>query len=143
MARIKFFVRYSDYANACDLTYTTDGSTPEGYEQITRREAESLARRESRRRKDDPSFSGYASEYIYPAGMDDDPEQVSYWARYNISGWYLSGRVVLHDAPRGITYRGKHYDDIRDAVAASMTTEPMSDEEAHAEVTLDMETGDI
>lgn len=67
----KFYVHYGDFANTYRLVWA---ETPEqveeakkrGYERITRKEAESLCAEENRRRKENPSFSGYASNVIYP-----------------------------------------------------------------------------
>ena len=36
-----------------------------------------------------------------------------------------------------IEYKGKIYENIRDVIAASMLCEPMDDDEAHAQVTLE------
>lgn len=69
-ARRAYYVRYPrDFANEYSLRYTVGGaelSVNDGWERITRREAEQLARAERARRRWDPSFSGYADADIYP-----------------------------------------------------------------------------
>ena len=42
----------------------------QGMERISRKEAIKLCARESEQRKDDPAFSGYASDVILPFGYD-------------------------------------------------------------------------
>lgn len=98
----KYFIRNDlGFSNTYALCYTDDGETPDGWEQITRAEAERLARAETRRRKDDPSFSGYADEFIVPFSLlrlraDDghDIAEAIEDARYYRHRWFLSGRVV-------------------------------------------------
>ena len=66
-----YFIMRGGFANVYALRYT---ETPEqdaeatqaGYERITRKEAEALARRERERRTFDPSFGGYADAQIWP-----------------------------------------------------------------------------
>lgn len=75
----KFYVHYGDFANTYRLVWA---ETPEqveeaennGYERITRKEAENLCAEENRRRKENPSFSGYASNVIYPVEYVDNWE---------------------------------------------------------------------
>lgn len=66
-----YYVRYPrDFVNEYSLRYTVGGaelSTDDGWERITRREAERLARAERARRRWEPSRSGYADAGIYPA----------------------------------------------------------------------------
>lgn len=70
-ARRAYYVRYPrDFANEYSLRYTVGGadlSAADGWERITRREAERLARTERERRRWKPSRSGYADAHIYPA----------------------------------------------------------------------------
>lgn len=92
----KYFVKYGKFGNTYTLCYTEDGSKPsgEGWEQITRKEAEALARAEARRRKDDPYFSGYADAWVFPVGMTEDDE-------YNFEcrrGWHTEGRIAVREA---------------------------------------------
>lgn len=101
-----FFVKSGDFANCYSLCYTTDGSTPEGYERITRREAERLAAAEARRRKEDPSFAYFADQYIFPYSAPEryvdygetDYNRMLDDAICNRHGCYLSGRVVVINA---------------------------------------------
>lgn len=75
----KFYVWFGDFSNIYDLVWA---ETPEqveeaennGYERITRKEAENLCAEENRRRKENPSFSGYASNVIYPVEYVDNWE---------------------------------------------------------------------
>ena len=70
-ARRAYYVRYPrDIANEYSLRYTVGGATlsaADGWERITRREAERLARAERERRCWEPERSGYADAHIYPA----------------------------------------------------------------------------
>lgn len=69
--RRAYYVRYPrDFANEYSLRYTVGAaemSAEDGWERITRREAERLARAERARRRWEPSRSGYADADIYPA----------------------------------------------------------------------------
>ena len=69
-ARRAYYVRYPrDFANEYSLRYTVGAelSAGDGWERITRREAERLARAERARRRWEPERSGYADADIYPA----------------------------------------------------------------------------
>ena len=69
-ARRAYYVRYPrGFANEYDLRYTVGAelSAGDGWERITRREAERLARAERARRRGEPERSGYADADIYPA----------------------------------------------------------------------------
>lgn len=69
--RRAYYVRHPrDFANEYSLRYTVGGaklSADDGWERITRREAERLARAERERRRWEPERSGYADADIYPA----------------------------------------------------------------------------
>lgn len=69
--RRAYYVRYPrDFANEYSLRYTVGGaelSAADGWERITRREAERLARAERERRHWEPERGGYADAGIYPA----------------------------------------------------------------------------
>lgn len=77
------------FANAYNLVWA---ETPEqiaaaeenGYERITRREAEKLCAMENDRRKYDPAFSGYASNLIYPID----------WDAYTFGAWENDRRLT-------------------------------------------------
>ena len=79
----KFYVHYGDFANTYRLAWA---ETPEqveeaekrGYERITRKEAENLCAEENRRRKENPSFSGYADNVILPIDFNEEWD----WAGY-------------------------------------------------------------
>lgn len=67
----KYYVLYGDFANSYSLRYAENDEQEKtleqkGYEKVTRAEAISLARKEAERRNDNPNFSGYADQYIYP-----------------------------------------------------------------------------
>lgn len=83
----KYYIVWEDFANAYKLYWVTDkGYYPnaESYpckfdtadflsnypdaERITRKKAIAYARAERQRRKLNPSFAGYADEYIFPYG---------------------------------------------------------------------------
>lgn len=73
----KYFVKYGDFANTYSICYTDNESEEtqaieRGMERITRKDAERLCMRESARRKEDPAFSGYASDVILPFGYAGD-----------------------------------------------------------------------
>lgn len=105
--RTKYFIDRGDFRNQYGLCYTTDGFEPKGMERITRKEAETYAREEARRRVNDPSSSGYADQYIYPYSNDGTPMLSAYdgvdfgtlldWARYGYRGWRLDGRILRYD----------------------------------------------
>ncbi len=76
----QFFVCYHrDFGNTYNLFYAECqedfDALPGNAKRITRREAEQLCREENDRRRDDPAFSGYADNVIYPAAGDFD----EYW----------------------------------------------------------------
>lgn len=105
----KYFIKRGDFSNQYSLAYTTDGTEPKGWERITREQAETMARDEDRRRREEPSFSGYADSYVWPYNMDGmpgvsqhftDADQIIDWARYNQRGYSLSGKVVVFDGAR-------------------------------------------
>ena len=73
----KYFVKYGEFRNTYSVCYTENESeetqaVEQGMERITRKEAEMLCARESTRRKEDPAFSGYASDVILPFGYAGD-----------------------------------------------------------------------
>ena len=73
----KYFVKYGNFANTYSVCYTENESEEmqaieRGMERISRKEAIELCSRESARRKEDPSFSGYAPIVITPFGYDGD-----------------------------------------------------------------------
>lgn len=97
----KYFVSYGDFGNVYDLTYTEDGSNLEGWDRITRKEAEALARAETRRREHDPNFANYAPEYITPYFCNDIDGEKAYAvleaALMGRGRWRLDGRVVVRN----------------------------------------------
>ena len=74
----KYFVKYwANFGNTYNLAYTdTDAQAAEaeanGWERITRKQAESKCADENRARQADPAFSGYGDNMIYPYGYDCD-----------------------------------------------------------------------
>ena len=73
----KYFVKYGDFANTYSVCYTENESEEtqaieQGMERISRKEAIELCVMESERRKQNPAFSGYASDVILPFGYDGD-----------------------------------------------------------------------
>ena len=68
----KYYVSYGEFANTYSLRYSESKEQDKmlkerGFERITRDEAIRLARREAERRLENPSSSGFADKYIYPA----------------------------------------------------------------------------
>ncbi len=67
-----YYVKYyKNFANTYTLAWAEtqaqiEQANNEGYEQITRKEAERLCVKEKEQRKDNPSFSGYADTVILP-----------------------------------------------------------------------------
>ena len=74
----KYYINYyRDFGNTYNLAYTdTDAQAAEaeanGWERITRKQAESKCAVENRARQTDPAFSGYADSLILPYGYDGD-----------------------------------------------------------------------
>ena len=73
----KYFVKYGEFRNTYDLRYTENiaeeaEAIGQGFERISRKEAEMLCTRESERRKENPAFSGYAPDVILPFEYDGD-----------------------------------------------------------------------
>lgn len=101
----KYFAVEGNFANAYRLFWTTDnGMYPDAPDynrkfntedfladhpnakQITRKEAIRLAREERKRRKENPSFAGYASRYVEPYG----------------AAWYDPTYAYLHTDSSGV-----------------------------------------
>lgn len=71
----KYFVKYGEFRNTYDVCYVENEleeaqAIEQGFERISRKDAEKLCIRESERRKEDPAFSGYASDVILPFEYD-------------------------------------------------------------------------
>lgn len=89
---------YKDFGNTYNLYYTEseadEALLPEGAQRITRENALRLAADEAAQRKNDPSFSGYADAYIFPADYDRSDNHIA----EIICGWnktyWLNGRIV-------------------------------------------------
>lgn len=84
----KYFVHYGQAANVYSLRWVdnTEDETllrEHGYEQITRKEAIALAMKERKHRKEDPSFSGYAEDHIFPVWNGDEAMRWSMYHRSN------------------------------------------------------------
>lgn len=76
-----YFVHYwRDFGNCYHLYYApADFVPPSGWERITRKEAERLARAEKQRRKYDPAFSRFADAYIFPHDWNREEEDL-FWS---------------------------------------------------------------
>ena len=107
----KYFIKHEGFGNVYSLFYTTDGSEPVGAERITRKQAESFAGAEARRRLENSAFSGYADAYVWPYNMAGlpgvhgkpsdpdfyiDADNILSWAEIGSHGYKLSGRVIIH-----------------------------------------------
>lgn len=84
----KYYVHYyQDFANTYNLYYAESGfPVPDTWRQITRKEAEKLARAERRRRIEDEAFSGRACAEIFPADYPDDGDIIND-RRYALHGY--------------------------------------------------------
>ncbi len=74
----KYYIHYTlDFGNTYELLYceceADYAALPDDAKRITRREAEQYCRAENKRRRDDPMFSGFATNQILPAAGDYDP----------------------------------------------------------------------
>lgn len=78
MKRKYYRIDTNDFANTYRLVYVENeadaASLPENAEEIPYAEAKRLAIRERQRRKEEPNFSGYADDVIYPAEYDWNTE---------------------------------------------------------------------
>ena len=73
----KYFIKYGEFGNTYDVRYTENiaeeaQAIEQGMERISRKEAIGLCARENERRKENPAFSGYASDVILPFGYGGD-----------------------------------------------------------------------
>lgn len=88
----RYYVKYYlDFSNTYNLAYTETEAEEkqakeQGYDRITRKEAERLCALENQRRKQDPAFAYHADAVILPIGYDDD------WR--NDSNLTLDGYIV-------------------------------------------------
>ena len=86
----KYYVHYGNFANTYTLYWAEtqeqiEEAEKRGYEQITRKEAEQLCAAENRRRIEEPSLSGYASNIIRP---------VDYYSHFEYSDdWTYSNKM--------------------------------------------------
>ena len=92
----RYFVHYyRDFGNTYNLYWTDspemENVLPSGAEQITRRQAEALARAERDRRQYDEYFSGYASDAIFPADYPQDKD-IRNDLRYKLRGYIWNRR---------------------------------------------------
>lgn len=99
----KYFIERTEWSNSYSLWYTTDGTEPEGAERITRKEAIKLAREESKRRNENPSFAYFADAYIFPYytpdGYKDMYGETDYYEIYSDAilerhGAYIKDRII-------------------------------------------------
>lgn len=88
-----YYVKYiRNASNWYSLVYTETEEQSElalanGYERITRRQAEKLAAQERFRRKYDPSFAYHADADIFPFGV---------YADFNNYPWTRDGYLIVH-----------------------------------------------
>jgi len=71
----KYWIKRGDFSNVYSLEYTRTleqetEAERQGFERITRKEAEHLCSLERDRRKHDQMFSGFADDRIWPFGVD-------------------------------------------------------------------------
>jgi hypothetical protein len=93
----KYFVHYyENFGNTYHLYYTETeadvAALPKGAEQITRKQAEDLARDERKRRENDQEFAHNADDLIYPPDAPDDARYD--WYHYTIRGYILERNNV-------------------------------------------------
>lgn len=90
----KYYVHYwNSFSNTYTLCWAESAEQMEeaeknGYERITRKQAEKLCSDEIYRRKTDYAFSGYADSVILPYGHDGD------WI--NDRRVYKDGHIILY-----------------------------------------------
>lgn len=75
----QYFVHYyNNFGNTYNLYWADSPEMiaflPEGAEKISRKEAIRLCREEKYRAKNNPTFSGYATGTIFPAGYPDNKD---------------------------------------------------------------------
>jgi hypothetical protein len=89
----RYYIKRGRAGNEYALCYAPDGINPgDGWEKITRKQAERYAVAEAIRRKEDPSFAYYAVEYVYPYDMTDEEAEmfINRWC-----GWHTVGRIAV------------------------------------------------
>ena len=77
--RRKYFIHfYRPFANAYNLYYADtpemEKALPSGALRISKRDALTQVKEELERKKFDPTFSGFASSAIFPAGYPEDKD---------------------------------------------------------------------
>ena len=91
MKKQYFVHRYNNFGNTYNLYWADSpemiAALPEDAERISRKEAIRLCREERYRRKHDPSFSGYATDTIFPADYPDDQDIRSDKRFYLVDGF--------------------------------------------------------
>lgn len=91
--RNSYYIKWGSARNQYELCYAPAGVNPgDGWEQITRKEAEHYASEEAARRKEDSSFAYYADDYVYPYDLSEDEAYV-FMCRH--LGWHSVGRIVV------------------------------------------------
>lgn len=85
---------YRDFSNTYHLCWAPQGTAlPDGWERITRREAENLCRREREARRYNSGFSGDADAHIFPHDWPSYDEATS--AHLNPGRWVMSGPYIV------------------------------------------------
>ena len=93
-----YFIQRGQFHNDYALGWGYDDQA-DGWERITRAEAIKLAREEVWRRKYDKSFSGLATEYIWPITAAGAPALTEYQEYrladgFPVDGWQIASRIV-------------------------------------------------
>lgn len=83
----RYYVKRGDSDNNCFLRHAPSGVNPgDGWEPISRREAEQLARLERRRRHNETPSSSYADAEIWPYDVSTDDRLTIYDHRFYSDG---------------------------------------------------------
>lgn len=101
----KYYIHYyRDFANTYNLYYADEGmAVPDAWERITRKEAEALARKERRARRENPSFSSFATAAIYPADYPDDGDIIND-KRYALLGCIWEKQEIYYPGGKAFYY---------------------------------------
>lgn len=90
-----YYIQYfRDFSNCYALYWAEQGvAVPQDWERITRREAESLCRKERSARHFTPAFASYADAYIFPADWPTPADAT--FAHYDPARWVMCGPYVV------------------------------------------------
>lgn len=88
-----YYVKYwNDFNNTYSLCWADKEISDPSFERITFGKAKRLCVAENRRRKTDPSFSGYADNKIYPYEYDRNTDILND-RRYKLNGYVWEREV--------------------------------------------------